>query len=175
MITEITSILRITVRALRRKTMAKIIVIYHSQQYGNTKILAEALAEGTREAGAEVNLINTNERRVTLEEFLSADGIAIGTPDYFSYVAGTVKTFFDDIYLWDQSGNPVKGKPAVLFYSCGSGGQVKQPFESLARRFFQHVGKMVGGERPISDEVKKKCFALGKELVKNLGNKTSRK
>ena len=26
--------------------MGKIIVIYHSQQYGNTKMLAEALAEG---------------------------------------------------------------------------------------------------------------------------------
>jgi flavodoxin len=31
--------------------MEKIIVIYHSQQYGNTKVLAEALAEGARAAG----------------------------------------------------------------------------------------------------------------------------
>ena len=56
--------------------MDKIIVIYHSQQYGNTKILAEALAEGARGAGAEVNLINTNERRLTLEEFLATDAPA---------------------------------------------------------------------------------------------------
>jgi multimeric flavodoxin WrbA len=148
--------------------MARIFVIYHSQQYGNTKMLAEAIAEGVREAGTEVNLINTNERRVTLEEFLSADGVAIGTPDYFSYVAGTVKSFFDDIYLWDQSGKPVKGKPAVLFYSCGGGGKVKQPFESLAQRFFKQIGETVGGERPITDEAKKKCTALGRELAKNL-------
>ena len=153
--------------------MGKIIVIYHSQQYGNTKILAEALAEGAREAGAEVNLINTNERRVTLEEFLATDAVAIGTPDYFSYVAGTIKTFFDDIYLWDQSGKPVKGKPAVLFYSCGGGGKVKQPFESLVQRFFQQVGETVGSERPISNEAKKKCLALGKELVRALSNRTS--
>ncbi len=130
---------------------------------------------GGREAGTEVNLINTNERRVTLEEFLSADGVAIGTPDYFSYVAGTVKTFFDDIYLWDQSGKPVKGKPAVLFFSCGGGGKVRQPFESLAQRFFQQVGETVGSERPISNEAKKKCLALGKELVKNLSQRTSKK
>ena len=155
--------------------MGKIIVIYHSQQYGNTRMLAEALAEGAREAGAEVNLVNTNERRVTLEEFLSSDGVAIGTPDYFSYVAGTVKTFFDDMYLWDQSGKAVKGKPAVLFFSCGGGGKVRQPFEALALRFFKRVGEMVGSERPVSDEAKKKCFALGKELVKNLANKTSKK
>ena len=155
--------------------MGKIIVIYHSQQYGNTKMLAEALAEGAREAGAEVNLTNTNERRVTQEEFLATDAVAIGTPDYFSYVAGTIKTFFDDIYLWDQSGKPVKGKPAALFFSYGGGGKVRQPFESLAQRFFQKVGETVGSERPISNEAKKKCLALGKELVKALSNRSSKK
>jgi multimeric flavodoxin WrbA len=149
----------------------KIIVIYHSQQYGNTKILAEAIAEGAREAGAEVNLINTNERRVTEEEFLATDAVAIGTPDYFSYVAGTIKTFFDDLYLWDQSGKPVKGKPAALFFSCGGGGRVKQPFESLAQRFFHPVGETLESARPISSEAKKKCFALGQEFVKGLNMK----
>jgi multimeric flavodoxin WrbA len=146
--------------------MSKILVIYHSQQFGNTKGLAEALAEGARESGAEVELINTNERRVTLNEFLAADAVAIGTPDYFSYVAGTIKTLFDDIYLWDQAGKPVKGKPAALFFSHGGGGRVKQPLEAFAQRFFQQVGETVEGRRPISDEAKKKCIALGKELVK---------
>ena len=153
--------------------MGKVLVVYHSQQYGNTKMVAEALGEGAREAGAGVNLINTNERRVTLEEFLSADGVAIGTPDYFSYVAGTVKTFFDDLYLWDQSGKPVKGKPAVLFFTCGGGGKVRQPFESLAQRFFQQTGETIRSDSPITNEAKKKCLALGKELVKSVSKKTS--
>ena len=152
--------------------MKKILVIYHSQQYGNTKILSEAIAEGIREAGAEVNLINTNERRVTLEEFLSTDAVAIGTPDYFSYIAGTIKTFFDDIYLWDQAGESVKGKPAVLFCSHGGGGgKVRQPLESFAHRFFQQVGETVSSGRPISDEAKKNCRVLGKNLVENLKKK----
>lgn len=154
------------------ENMGKIIVVYHSQQFGNTKVLAEALAEGAREAAAEVHLINTNERRVTLEEFLAADAVGIGTPDYFSYVAGTIKTFFDEIYLWDQSGESVKGKPAVLFCSHGGGGKVRQPFESLAHRFFEQVGETVVSGRPISDEAKKKCYTLGKELVKDLGKST---
>ncbi len=157
------------------ENMVRIIVIYHSQQYGNTKLLAEALADGARQAGADTSLINTNERRITLDEFLTADGVAIGTPDYFSYVAGTTKTFFDDIYLWDQSGKSVKGKPAVLFCSHGGGGgKVRQPFESLAHRFFRQVGETVCGGRPISDEAKAKCHALGKELVKELEKKTSK-
>jgi NAD(P)H dehydrogenase (quinone) len=158
---------------MKGENMGKVIVIYHSQQFGNTKVLAEALTEGAREAGAEVNLINTNERRVPLEEFLAADAVAVGTPDYFSYVAGTIKTFFDDIYLWDQSGESVKGKPAVLFCSHGGGGgKVKQPFESLAHRFFRQIGETVGSGRPISDEAKGKCYMLGKELVKDLTKRT---
>jgi multimeric flavodoxin WrbA len=157
------------------ENMGKILIIYHSQQFGNTKVLAEALAEGAREAGADVNLINTNERRVTLEEFLAADAAAIGTPDYFSYAAGTIKTFFDDIYLWNLSGESVKGKPAVLFCSHGGGGgKVRKPFESLAERFFQQVGKTVLSGRPITEEAKERCRTLGKELVKHLGKGTAK-
>jgi len=151
--------------------MAKILVIFHSQQFGNTKALAESLAEGAREAGAAVELINTNERRVTLEEILAADAVALGTPDYFSYIAGTIKTLFDDLYLWDQAGKAVKGKPAALFFTHGGGGKGKQPFEYLARRFFQQVGETVESARPIGSEAKKKCFALGQELAKNLGQR----
>jgi len=146
--------------------MARMLIIYHSQQFGNTKALAEALAEGVRQAGGEVELMNTNEQRVTLAKFLAADAIGLGTPDYFSYLAGTIKTFLDDLYLWDQAGKPVKGKPAVLFFSHGGGGKVKQPFESLARRFFQQVGETVEVQRPASDEARKKCLAIGKELVR---------
>lgn len=148
--------------------MGKILVIYHSQQFGNTKALAEALTAGAREGSADVELINTNERRVTLEEFLAADAVGLGTPDYFSYVAGTMKTFFDDMYLWDKAGEAVKGKPAALFFSHGGGGRVREPFESLAGRFFEQVGETLEGSRPISDNARRECFELGKELAKSL-------
>ena len=52
--------------------MKKILVNYHSQQFGNTKILALALADGIQKAGGEVLMINTNERRISLEEFIAS-------------------------------------------------------------------------------------------------------
>ena len=152
--------------------MKKVLVIYHSQQFGNTKILAEALADGVREAGADVELINTNERRVTMKEFLSADAVALGTPDYFSYVAGTIKTLFDDIYLWDKAGELVKGKPAVLFLSHGGGGRVREPLTSFGQRFFAKVGETAEFQRPIDEKAKKACHELGKQLVESLGKNT---
>jgi len=148
--------------------MKKILIVYHSQQFGNTKTLALALVAGIQDADGEVLMINTDERRVSPEEFIGCDGTAIGTPDYYSYPAGTIKTFFDDLYLWDKAGRPIKGKPAILFMTHGGGGRAKQPFEGFAERFFQQVGKTVSSSRPISDEAKKRCFDLGKELMLKL-------
>lgn len=149
--------------------MGKILVIYHSQQFGNTGILAEALAQGARGEGAEVTLINTNEHRVTLDEFLAADAVAIGSPDYFSYMAGTIKTFFDDLYQWDKAGETVKGKLAALFFSHGGGGRGRGPLEQFAERFFEQVGDTVASPRPITDDARNQCAALGRELARRIG------
>jgi multimeric flavodoxin WrbA len=149
--------------------MGKIIVMYHSQQYGRTGELADALAEGAREAGAQVEQINTNEQRVTLEKFLSADAIAIGTPDYYSYVAGTLKTFFDDLYLWDKAGKAVIGKPAAFFYSHGGGGLVRQSLEKFGNRFFKQVGETIERNPSNAEEARQKCRALGRELAQKAG------
>ena len=143
-------------------------MIFHSQQYGDTKILAEAFAAGAREGGSETVLINTNEKRVTLDEFHTADGIGLGTPDYYSYLAGTIKTFFDDLWLWDKAGESVKGKPAAIFFSHGGGGRVRERLEYFAGRFFERVGETVDSPRPPDDAAKKTCRELGKLLAKSV-------
>ena len=149
--------------------MGKILVIYHSQQRGNTRELAEALADGARTAGAEVMTINTNERRVTLDDVLGADAVAIGSPDYYGYVAGTIKTFFDDMYIWDKEGKAVTGKPVALFYTHGGGGTVRQGLEKFGGRFFKLVGETVERKPSDAGEAAEKCRALGKELAHKAG------
>ena len=148
--------------------MAKILVIYHSQQYGRTKEIADAIAKGAREAGATVEMFNTNERRVSLNDLLAADAVAIGTPDYYSYIAGTLKTFFDDLYLWDKAGQAVTGKPAGLFYSHGGGGLVKQSLEKFGLRFFKQVGETIERGPANAEEAQKKGRALGRELAQKV-------
>lgn len=144
--------------------MNKILIIYHSQQFGNTKVMAEEIARGIFDAGGTTQMINTNEKRVTLDDIREAGAVALGTPDYYSYPAGTIKTLFDDLYLWDKAGENIKGKPAALFMSHGGGGRAKQPFEAFADRFFQRMGETVICGRPITDEAKNHCYELGKEF-----------
>lgn len=81
--------------------MKKVLVIYHSQEFGNTEACARLVARGEQESkDVEVKFINTNVmQRVDMSELAACDGVAIGSPDYGSYVAGTIKQVFDDIYV----------------------------------------------------------------------------
>ena len=73
--------------------MAKILIVYHSQT-GNTQKMAHAVAEGAR--GIEgVDVILKKAADATLEDLLTSDGFALGTPENFGYMSGMVKDFFD--------------------------------------------------------------------------------
>jgi flavorubredoxin len=76
------------------------------------------------------------------------------------------------MYLWDQSGEPVKGKPAVLFLSHGGGGKARQPLDSFAQRFFKKAGETAAFARPISKDAESTCRELGKQLVASLAKNT---
>ncbi|MBC7236144.1 MAG: flavodoxin family protein, partial [Chloroflexi bacterium] len=115
--------------------MKKVLIIYHSQEFGNTAKCAELVARGVRQAGdIEVEMINTNEaNRVDMKALAACDGVAFGSPDYASYVAGTIKQVFDDMYIANKAGLAVRGKPCVLFMTHGGGGRGIEPFKHMAR------------------------------------------
>lgn len=148
--------------------MTKILVLYHSQQYGNTEAMAKAVAEGAETAGAEVTLYNTNEERFDIKSYRQFDGIAVGTPDYFSYFAGTLKTFMDD-WFFAKRINPsgITDKPVALFYSHGGGGAVRTPFEKIFLRLGHQIGTTIESMGRPTASVLEKCKALGKLLTEN--------
>ena len=147
--------------------MAKVLVLYHSQQHGNTGAMAEAVAEGLRNAGCKVDLFNTNEGRFDVTKFPQYDCAAFGSPDYYSYVAGGVKMFMDDHYIHDVNKGlaGLKGKPYALFYSHGGGGRVKDAMMNIFERVGTLVGEPVGSRGRPDSQVQEKCTALGKELA----------
>ncbi len=150
--------------------MGSVLVLYHSQEYGNTGAMAEAVAEGARAAGADVTLLNTNERRIKMDEYRTFDAVAFGTPDYFSYFAGTLKVFLDDWYLGKKANAArLSNKPYALFLSHGGGGRAKQPFEDLFKQMGTKVGNtVVSAGRPTPPTLEA-CRALGKQLAQAVG------
>ncbi len=71
----------------------QVLVLYYSRS-GNTKKLAEAVAEGVVSTGVEVVLRSTEE--VTQDDFVSSAGVIVGSPVYFGVMASELKRVFDD-------------------------------------------------------------------------------
>ena len=146
--------------------MPAILVLYHSQEHGNTGAMAEAVAEGAREAGAEVRLVNTHGFRLDVEEYRAFDAAAFGSPDYYSYLAGGLKVFLDDWYIAKQANaDGLTGKPYALFYSHGGGGRVKEPLETLFSRMGEKIGDTVESVGLPADDCLAACRALGQQLA----------
>ena len=148
--------------------MTKALVLYHSQEFGNTAAMAEAVAEGLRDAGCEVDLFNTNEGRYDVTRFPQYDCVAFGSPDYYSYIAGGLKTFMDDHYIHDvrKGLEGLKEKPYALFYSHGGGGRVKDIMPRIFSRIGTLVGEPVGSMGRPDQQILERCKALGRELAK---------
>ncbi len=148
--------------------MASVLVLYHSQEYGNTKQMAEAVAEGASEAGADVALVNTNEHRYDAEAYRDVDAVAFGSPDYFGTIAGGLKVFLDDWYIARKKDRRGLGdKPFGLFYSHGGGGSARGPLEGFFGRMGTQVGETIESSGAPSEAVLTACRALGRELVGN--------
>ena len=72
----------------------QVLVLYHSRT-GNTKRLAEAVAEGVRAVAGCEALIRTPDR-VKIEEFRDSHGVVVGSPVYFGGMAAELKKVLDD-------------------------------------------------------------------------------
>ena len=106
--------------------MPKLMVIYYSRT-GNTEKMAQLMAQGCREVlGVEVEMVELP--GVDMTAVLEADGYAIGSPDYFSYPAGHVKTFFDEALGHKEQ---LTGRPYVAFCTHGGGGRALEPLQGL--------------------------------------------
>ncbi len=147
--------------------MVKALVLYHSQEFGNTGLMAEAVAEGLRSAGCDMDTWNTNDGRYDVTEFPPYDCVAIGTPDYYSYVAGGLKTFMDDFYVHEvrKGLKGLREKPYALFYSHGGGGRVKDSLQ-VFKRVGTLIGEPIGCYREPDEAALRKLRALGELLAK---------
>lgn len=103
----------------------QILVLYYSKT-GNTKKLAQAVAEGVEQVqGAQAVLKSTAE--VSKDDFLNCQGVIAGSPVYFGILAADLKRVFDDFIstrkkmegkvgaVFATSGHPTGGKETTMF------------------------------------------------------------
>jgi multimeric flavodoxin WrbA len=143
--------------------MAKILIVYHSQT-GNTRKMAQAVAEGAKSIEG-VEVIYKKASEATVEDLLSADGLAIGTPENFGYMCGMVKDFFDRTY--GEAQEKVFRKPFVVFISAGNDGTgALRAIERIALGYkFKTVYQPVIARGKITQEILNQCNELGATIA----------
>ena len=144
--------------------MVEILVLYYSRT-GRTEALARAVAEGA----AAVEGASARAKRVdyaTVNDFISCDGVAFGSPNYFSYMAGLMKGFFDKALSVREKAT---GKPAVAFTSGGgSSNSALLSLERMINAFrLQKVADGAVSQGAPSKKDLASCRKLGETLAES--------
>ena len=94
--------------------MAKGIVVYYSRS-GNTKKMAEIIAESMNEAGLKTDCKSVDEIKPT--DLFGYDAIVVGSPTYYGGMAAPLKQMFDDLV---GSHGKLDGKVGAAFSSAAN-------------------------------------------------------
>ncbi|MCP4599113.1 MAG: flavodoxin [Proteobacteria bacterium] len=145
--------------------MHSILVIYHSQA-SHTEKMAKNVAKGVSSID-DVKLVLKRASEATFEDLLECDGIAIGSPEYFGYMAGMIKDFFDRTYDKARGRKEIFKKPYVVFISAGNDGQgALRSIERICIGYqFKKVHTPLLAKGEIDEEILGKCEELGKTIA----------
>jgi multimeric flavodoxin WrbA len=145
--------------------LTQILIIYHSQS-GNTTTMAQWVARGVGSI-EDIRLDLKPAGSATLEDLLTCDGLAIGSPEYFGAMAGRVKDFFDRTYEPARKDKRIFKKPYVVFISAGNDGRgALSQIERICLGYpLKKVYEPVIACGALNDEIRKQCEELGKTLA----------
>ncbi|WP_287589089.1 flavodoxin family protein [Candidatus Borrarchaeum sp.] len=148
--------------------MTKVLVAFDTK-YGNTKIVAEKIAEGMKEVeGIEVTV--SNMKKVDLKTIEQYDAILMGCPNHFGGPTRTAKKFIDKLGKLD-----LKGKVIAVFDTY-----IKEDFEKAVKKMEEKINEKIPGSKlmtpglsikveemkgPILEEEFPKTKELGKQIA----------
>lgn len=148
--------------------MAKLVyIVYHSKK-GSTKLLAQRIMDVFRSLfpkNIQIELMNVDD--IDMDGLKKADGFVIGSPDYFSYPSGKIKTIFDELY---DIRSELSGRPSFGFITHGGSGKAVKPLSSLINSIkLKEVGPVIEVKTTnISSKheslIQKNCQMMIKEL-----------
>ena len=142
--------------------MASVLIVFHSLG-GNTKAAADAVKEGAAGVpGIDVEV--KSGLKAGPDDLLACDAIAVGSPDFFSYMAGGLKDFFDRSFYPTQ--NQVNELPCGIFVSHGGGGKpAAKSIEEMCKTFkFKLLGDPILVRNAPGEEDRKRLIDLGRRL-----------
>ncbi len=150
--------------------MSKVIIVYLSTS-GNTKKMAEAIAEGVMSRNVDALTMNFHEARI--EELKAADAIAVGSSTFYYKMLPPMENFLESLEKIN-----VNGKIGAAFGSYGWSGEAPVMIAEKMRKLGMNVIDPVLRiqYQPAEKDIEE-CKRLGKDIaikVKKMAEKQTR-
>ncbi len=148
--------------------MADVLIIFHSQT-GNTEKLAKAVARGV-DAAANARAHLKRAAAAVAQDLRDCGAVVICSPEYFGYMAGAVKDFFDRTYEELKDDPAVHKKPFSVVISAGNDGSFAlSHIERICKGYrLRQVQKPIVCKGAVTDEALARCFDLGVTIAEGL-------
>ena len=146
----------------------RILVTFHSQS-GNTRRMAEAVAEGVGQTeGAEPVLKQACD--TVADDMRGCRAMVICSPEYFGYMAGAVKDLFDRTYEQLREEPAMRKLPYAIVISAGNDGtgaltHIERILKGYRLKKVQHPIITKG---PITGEALSLCVEMGKTIAEGV-------
>jgi flavorubredoxin len=142
-------------------------VVAYASAYGNTGSLARQVAEGLRESGVQVDLVNLGEGKPDdlVDRLEAADALALGSP---TFVGDAIKPVWE--LLADLATIKLRGKAAAAFGSYGWSGEAVGALEERLKSLkFKLVTPGVRAILAPTEEDLEQARDLGRRVAAAIG------
>ncbi|OHD66029.1 MAG: MBL fold hydrolase [Spirochaetes bacterium RBG_13_51_14] len=144
------------------------VTIIYDTMWNGTRVMAESIADGMREAGGDTvvklfNASNTDKNDIVTEVFRSK-AIGVGSPTINQGILSSIASLLEEI-----RGLKFKNKKAFAFGCYGwSGESVKMIQEGLESAGFAVIGDGIKSLWNPDDEAIKACVEFGRKVAENI-------
>lgn len=142
--------------------------MFHSQT-GNTEKLARAVTRGVEET-EDARAVLRRASETSAGDLRDCDAAVICSPEYFGYMAGAIKDFFDRTYEELKDDRAVHKKPYAVVISAGNDGSFALSYiERICKGYrLKKAQHPIICKGPVTDEVLGRCVELGKTMAEGV-------
>ncbi len=141
--------------------MPKVVIVYLSTS-GNTKAMADAIAEGIGSRNVDVQTVNFHEARI--EDLKSADAIALGSSTFYYKMLPPMEKFIESLEK-----AKIKAKIGAAFGSYGWSGEAPVMIAEKMRELGMSViDPVLRIQYQPTEKDLEECKRLGKDIANKL-------
>ena len=146
----------------------RLLVLHAGHAGGRTHEMLESVVQGIRDCEEAIALRVLPALQAGTDDLLWAQGLLIGTPEHFGYMAGAIKDFMDRTFY--PAEGKVTGLPYALFVSAGNDGTgAVASIDRIALGYqWKKIAEPVIVKGPVDATGRQRCAELGQTMAAGL-------